>query len=80
MSNSQTLAFSRRECARVVHDLPSRKQRAQETPGAQPHPQPRVQNKKVHEQFTTGLAGASGASCAMVLTVYSVLSPVIGLF
>jgi len=35
-----------------------RKQRAQETPGAQPHPQPRVRNRKAHEQVTTGSADA----------------------
>jgi hypothetical protein len=33
-------------------------------PGAQPHPQPRVQMKKAHEQVTTGSPKHSGIPCA----------------
>jgi hypothetical protein len=42
-------------------------------------PQPRVQNKKAHEQVTTVTPESPGIPRAMVLTVSFVLSPVIGL-
>jgi hypothetical protein len=47
--------------------------------GCSPHPQPRTQMKKAYELFTTGAPGHPGIPCATVLTVYLVLSPVIGL-
>jgi hypothetical protein len=77
---SDTLSRSRGTICPSFAKHHARKQRAQETPGARPHPQPRVRNKKAHEQVTTGSAASSGVSCAMVLTVSFVLSPVIGLF
>jgi hypothetical protein len=43
------------------------------------HPQPRVRNKKAHELVTTGTQGRPAFPHAMVLTAYSVLSPVTGL-
>jgi hypothetical protein len=47
--------------------------------GRSTHPQPRVQNKKAHELVTTGSPKQSGIPCTMVLTVFFVLSLVIGL-
>src|SRR5260370_2372878 len=43
-------------------------------------PQPRVRNKKAHEQVTTVTPVSPGIPRAMVLTVSFVLSPVTGLF
>jgi hypothetical protein len=43
-------------------------------------PQPRVQMKKAHEQVTTVTPVSPDIPRAMVLTAYSVLSPVTGLF
>src|SRR5579863_2130007 len=55
--------------------IPLREQRAQETPGVQPHPRPRVRNEKAHEQSHHRFQpGSPGVSCAMVLTAYSALS------
>jgi len=48
-------------------------------PGAQPHPQPRMQDKKHTSTVTTGRPNHSGIPCAMVLTAYFAFSPVIGL-
>jgi hypothetical protein len=39
---------------RVMRDKTLAKERAQGMPGAQPHPQPRVQKWKAHELVTTG--------------------------
>src|SRR5215212_5653588 len=43
-------------------------------------PQPRMQNKKAYEIVTTVTPATSGIPRAMVLTVSSALSPVIGLY
>jgi hypothetical protein len=49
-------------------------------PGGPMRPQPRVRNKKAHELVTTGSPVSPGIPRAMVLTDYSELSPVTGLF
>jgi hypothetical protein len=48
--------------------------------GCPPHPRPRVQNKKHTSVVATGERGSSGLPCAMVLTAYSALFPVTGLY
>jgi hypothetical protein len=49
-----------------------RKQRAQGKPGAQLHPQPRMQSLEMHTSIvTTGSPKRSGLPCAMVLTAAS---------
>jgi hypothetical protein len=53
---------------------PLRKSRAQETPDAKRTRSLACESKKAHEQVTTGSAGSSGVSRAMVLTAYSGLS------
>ena len=47
-------------------------------PGVQAHPQPRVRNKRAHEQVTTGTPKQT-AFPARRFTTYSALSPAIGL-
>jgi hypothetical protein len=44
-------------------------------PGAQPHPQPRVQNKKAHERSRQTYAETFDTPCAMILAAYT-CSPV----
>ena len=57
-------AFPRREWRPGFHDKSPGKQRAQGMPGAWPHPQPRVRNKKAHEIVTTGPPQRAGIPCA----------------
>jgi hypothetical protein len=67
--------------ARAIEKTTLEKQRAQGKPGAQLHPQPRMQSLEKHTSIvTTGSPKQSGLPCAMVLTAYFVLSPATGLF
>jgi hypothetical protein len=67
--------------ARVLPDIkPSEIQRAQGMPGARRAPRPRMQNKKAYEHRHHGHTGSPGIPRAMVLTVSSALSSVIGLY
>jgi hypothetical protein len=44
-----------------------------------PHPRPHVQMRKAHERKSPQVQPSHGIPCAMVLTAYFALSPVIGL-
>jgi hypothetical protein len=55
---------------------PSDKQRAQGMPGAQPHPQPRMRNKKAYERGHHRFAETARHSLHDGVTAYFVLSPV----
>jgi len=55
-------------------------QRAQETPGARCTRSLACEMSKAHERGHHRFTEQSGVSCAMVLTAYSALSPVTGLF
>src|ERR1700733_5618767 len=79
MTARYTSAFSRRDAPELCKSLlPLRTEGAGNT-GCPLHPQPRAQSvgstRVSHHRHT----GTPGASCAMVLTVSFVLSPVIGL-
>src|SRR3984957_6642696 len=79
MTARYTSAFSRRDAPELCKSLlPLRTEGAGNT-GCPLHPQPRVQSvestRVSHHRFT----GTPGISCAMVLTVSFVLSPVTGL-
>ena len=63
-------AFSRRGIARVLPSNTPEKTEGAGNAGCTPHPQPRVQKKKAHEQVTTGTPKLPDIPCAMVLTAY----------
>jgi hypothetical protein len=76
---SHTSAFSRCEAPERCMNFCPRDVRAQGMPGAR-CTRGRVCNKKAHALATTGTPQSTGIPCAIVLTVYFVLSPVTGLF
>ena len=73
----QTSEFSRRELRPSLDRTLDHRGRGERRVPL--HPQPRVRNKKAHELVTTGTQGRPALPHAMVLTAYSVLSPVTGL-
>jgi hypothetical protein len=67
--------------ARAVQEQrPSSRQRAQETPGVEPHPQPCVRMKKAHKQSHHRQGQIIRRFLHDWFTAYSALSPVIGFF
>src|SRR3954452_24325708 len=60
VGQSHTSAFSRRECARVVHGFPPFPWEGRGECRVPTHPQPRMQSKKAYELVTTGKAGLPG--------------------
>ena len=62
--------------ARVVRNSCPSKERAQGMPGAQPHPQPRMRNKKAYERSHHRFAETARHSLHDGVTVSFVLSPV----
>jgi hypothetical protein len=74
------LTFSRRVGARALQvNVPQDIEGAGKA-GCSPHPQPRVQMKKAHEQVTTGTPRSSGLPCAMVYGLFCALPGVHDLF
>ena len=72
-------SIPRRKDARVVQELgPSEDRGRRESRVLSSHPRPVCMGRK-HTVVTTGGAGSSGFPCAMVLTVYFVISLVTGL-
>jgi hypothetical protein len=82
MTSRHTSTFPRHDCARTMQQAtsPSKKQRAQGKPGARCTRSLACEVKKHTSIVTTGSPDRPGLPCAMVLTAYSALSPVTGLF
>jgi hypothetical protein len=79
LAMTQVLLPAARNVRVLQIQCPSEK-RAREMRERRLRPQPRVQSKKAHELVTTVTPAVPAFPAAMVLTAYSRLSPVIGLF
>ena len=76
-SNSQTLAFPRRDCVRVMrHSRPSENRGRRECRALSKHPQPRLRMKKANERSHHRYAEITPAFPARWLNGCSALSPV----